>query len=248
MSPVPDAKGVSRIVTDGVTVSWTSRQTGSFGLETPDLAARYREVAGGADVVFPRQVHGNAVIDAHAAGGRRLLGSVRVAQPTKADAVVSGPGGPAIAVVTADCAPVAIWTLDRVIGVAHAGWRGLVAGVIEATVDAVRSRSAAPDSVRAALGPCIGPCCYEFGSDDLTLVARRYGDAIRSVTTDDTPALDMRVGVQSALERSGCAFVQHLSAKGDASCTACGSGWYSWRRYRDVGRQALVLQTTNRPV
>lgn len=247
MPPVPDIRGVSTMVTDGVTVSWTSRRTGSFALETPDLAARYREVTRGADVIFPRQVHGNVVIAANAAGGRSLLGSGWVAQRTKADAVVSGPGGPAIAVITADCAPIAIWTLDCVIGVAHAGWRGLVAGVIEATVDAVRSRSVAPDSVRAALGPCIGPCCYEFGSDDLSLVARTYGDGIRSVTTDDTPALDMRAGVQSALERSGCAFVQHLSAQGDASCTACGSGWYSWRRYRDVGRQALIVQTTGAP-
>ena len=160
--------------------------------------------------------------------------------------MISKPGFAAVAVITADCAPVAIWTSDGIVGVIHAGWRGLVAGVIEATVAAVRSRTDDPASVRAVLGPCIGSCCYEFGTNDLDAVAAIYGNGVRATTDRGSPALDLRAGVLSALQRSDAEFVNDLGSPGaptEPACTACGSDWFSWRRNRDLGRQALIVQS-----
>lgn len=244
---MPELSGVSHFQVDAVSMWWTSKSTGSFALSEPDLSDRYRSVTGGADVVFTRQVHGAAVLEVPLASGASERSSGATTEELHpADALISTPGGPAIAVITADCAPVAVWTDDGVIGVAHAGWRGLVAGVVEATVEAIRDLSARPQSIKAALGPCIGPCCYEFGEDELALVSNVYGGSVRSLTTGGTLALDMRGGVSAALERSGAAFIRHLGGPDDpnrAACTSCGSGWFSWRRNGDPGRQALVVQS-----
>lgn len=104
------------------------------------------------------QVHGTAVITADApwpegAGGR-------------ADAMVTARPGLGLVVITADCAPVLFADPGAgVVGAAHAGWRGLAAGVIEATVEAMVVLGAAAERVRAAVGPCIGPASYEVGAD-----------------------------------------------------------------------------------
>ena len=95
-----------------------------------------------------------------------------VAQPWEpgkgptADALVTDRPGIALAVITADCAPVLF--CDRsagVVGAAHAGWRGAVAGVLEATLDAMVRLGACPERVTAAVGPCIGQPSYEVAAD-----------------------------------------------------------------------------------
>jgi YfiH family protein len=71
-----------------------------------------------------------------------------------------------LGIVTADCAPVLFADpTARVIGAAHAGWRGAVAGVLEATVAAMLELGATRGGIRAAIGPCIGPRSYEVGPD-----------------------------------------------------------------------------------
>ncbi len=84
----------------------------------------------------------------------------------RADAMVTDRTGLALGIVTADCAPVLF--ADRaagVVGAAHAGWRGAVSGVIEATVDAMIRLGARADAIAAAVGPCIGQASYEVGPD-----------------------------------------------------------------------------------
>ena len=104
------------------------------------------------------QVHGHdvaVVTEAWAAG----------AGP-RADAMVTDRTGLALGIVTADCAPGLF--ADRaagVVGAAHAGWRGAVSGVIEATVDAMIRLGARADAIAAAVGPCIGQASYEVGPD-----------------------------------------------------------------------------------
>ena len=93
---------------------------------------------------------------------------------------MSATPGCALAVLTADCAPVALASPEGVFGVAHAGWRGLVAGVLERTVDAMRALGAT--EIGAVLGPCIRAECYEFGPADLDRVAARLGDGVRATT------------------------------------------------------------------
>ncbi|MDE2007033.1 MAG: peptidoglycan editing factor PgeF [Rhodospirillales bacterium] len=97
---------------------------------------------------------------------------VRVAAPwvagagPRADAMVTDRAGIGLGISTADCAPVLFADADAgVIGAAHAGWRGAVAGVIEATLAAMEALGAARARIAAAIGPCIGQDSYEVGPD-----------------------------------------------------------------------------------
>jgi YfiH family protein len=83
-----------------------------------------------------------------------------------ADAMVTARGGVALAIVTADCAPVLFADAAAgVIGAAHAGWRGALAGVLEATVAAMVTLGARREAIKAAIGPCIAQRSYEVGAD-----------------------------------------------------------------------------------
>jgi copper oxidase (laccase) domain-containing protein len=139
-----------------------------------------------------------------------------------------------LAVLTADCAPVALASPEGVLGVAHAGWRGLRAGVIEATV--TRMRRLGATRVEAVLGPCIHPCCYAFGAEDLHAMQARLGSRVRATDSQGAPALDLPAGVRSALHSSGATLV------GDADiCTSCSDRHWSWRRSKTRRHQATVV-------
>jgi len=119
------------------------------------------------DPVWLEQVHGNAVCDLD------RLRAGDESEPPRADAAVARREGRVCAVLTADCMPV-LFT-DRagsVVAAAHAGWRGIAAGVLEATVAAMRSE---PVATLAWLGPAIGPRAFEVGAD--VLDAHRAGDS-----------------------------------------------------------------------
>ena len=84
----------------------------------------------------------------------------------RADAMVTNRRGIALGIVTADCAPVLMADLRAgVVGAVHAGWRGAVAGVLEAAADAMVRLGARPESIAAAIGPCIRQPSYEVGPD-----------------------------------------------------------------------------------
>jgi YfiH family protein len=98
--------------------------------------------------------------------------AVRVTEPwaagdgPSADAMVTDRPGIALGIVTADCAPVLFVDRDAgVIGAAHAGWRGAVQGILEATLDAMATLGARTGRVIAAIGPCIAQVSYEVGAD-----------------------------------------------------------------------------------
>jgi polyphenol oxidase len=190
----------------------------------PDVASRRRRVV---DLPWTwlRQVHGAEVV--HVLGPGDGAGN-------RADAAVTAEAGCALAVLTADCAPVALASPEGVIGVAHAGWMGLAAGVIERTVERMRALGAT--DVAAAMGPCIHPECYEFGAEHLDRMAARFGDAVRGTTADGAPALDVPAAVRCALGAAGVADVDDIG-----QCTACDAGWFSWRARREMARQAVVV-------
>jgi YfiH family protein len=103
-----------------------------------------------------KQVHGVAVRIAEAPWA--------VGEGGEADALVTAMPGLALGVVTADCAPVLFSNAEgNVVGAAHAGWRGALAGILEATVQAMRSLGAS--RISAAIGPCIHKPSYEVGAD-----------------------------------------------------------------------------------
>jgi YfiH family protein len=98
----------------------------------------------------------------------------------RADAMVTAQPDIALAIVTADCAPVLFVDARRnIVGAAHAGWRGAVAGVLEATLDAMTALGADPAAINVAVGPCISQESYEVAADlrDAVL-ARSAADAM----------------------------------------------------------------------
>ncbi len=152
----------------------------------------------------------------------------------EADGAVAAEPWPRLAMFAADCALVGMASPEGVIGIAHCGWRGLVAGIIEAVADEMRRAGAS--SIAAVRGPCIGPECYEFGEADLELVARRHGPAVRSVTAGGAPSLDLPAGVRLAAAAAGISTLEEVSL-----CTACDPRWFSFRARHDAGRHAMVV-------
>lgn len=132
----------------------------------------------GAEPVFLHQVHGIDVVEL---GPQHLKSEAPV---PVADASVTSQPGVACTVFAADCLPVLFCTSDgRAVGAAHAGWRGLAAGVLEATIRKMVSLSGcAPGEILAWLGPCIGPRCFEVGADVRTALADP------GLSADDDPA------------------------------------------------------------
>jgi len=210
---------------------WTGRSDGDVGPCAGVAATERRRRVHPAPWAWLRQVHGNAV---------RVVEAPGAVHGEEGDALVTGVPGAVLAVFTADCAPVALVSTEGVVGLAHAGWRGLEAGVIEATVATMRALGAT--YVGAAIGPCIHAECYEFGSPELDRLAARFGDAVRGRSAAGRPALDLPAAVAAALQRCGAELVLDAGA-----CTACAPGWFSHRARGDAARQATLLVAPGPP-
>ena len=204
--------------------AWTGRRHGDLGPDAGgDVDARRRAVLD-RPWAWLRQVHGAVVVQVR---GRPAAGA-------EADALVSAEGREGLAVFTADCAPIALASESGARAAVHAGWKGLLAGVIPAAVEELRRVGG--DEPVAALGPCIGPECYEFSPPDLAVLVERFGPEVASETAAGRPALDMRAAVRASLHQSGVELVFDAEV-----CTACSAAHWSHRAAADSERQALVV-------
>lgn len=178
-------------------------------------------------VACVNQVHGCEVFDADGACRWDEPDAVR----PEADALVARQHGVGVAVLVADCIPVAI-AAHGVAAVAHAGWRGLVGGVLEATVASVRAAAADGAGVAATIGPAIGPCCFEVGEE---VAARFDRAAVVRIDRARKPHVDLRTEALGRLTALGV-HVDVIDA-----CTSCSDRHFSHRRDGGVtGRQAVV--------
>jgi len=206
-------------VSDG---AYASLNLGLLSGDDRDLVHENRErlyEAAGAHrerVSWPRQVHGAAVVRAGTRG-------------EEADAIWTDDAGEAVMVVTADCVPVALIRIGGRPGVAlvHVGWRGLLGGVVAAAVDALGGRL-----VAAAIGPGIGPCCYDVGPDVADPIRAAFGVGLVSEGRLDLPG-----AVERALRNAGCVRVDRLD-----ECTSCHpERYFSHRRDAGLtGRQGAI--------
>jgi len=205
------------------------------------------------DLVVGTQVHGADVARvgrAQAGRGARDAGS---ALPG-VDALVTAEAGVGLAVLAADCIPLALVDPGRAVAAVHAGRAGLEAGVVPAALAALREAGAAtgrPElGVVALIGPAIGGCCYEVEAELAARVARRVPGAA-ATTRWGTPALDLPAGAQAQLHAAGVERVEHVGG-----CTGCGGGpWFSARAAAghlparpSVGRPAAGLREARGPV
>ncbi len=192
----------------------------------------------GRDVATLYQVHGATAL---------LIDSLvpREALP-KADAVVTKTRGLAIGVLTADCAPVLLADpAARIVAAVHAGWRGAVAGVIEAAILAMEALGAERRRVYAAIGPSIGQGAYEVGPEfEAELRARdaTNGRFFRRASVNARPSFDLPAYVAHRLESAGAGMVDRATP-----CTYENeSDFFSFRRAHhrdeaDYGRQISAI-------
>jgi YfiH family protein len=192
---------------------------------------RLLEAATGLAFARVRQVHGARVVTAEGAG----------APCHEADAVVSRTRGLAACVAVADCVPVLIADpASGAVAAVHAGWRGTVARATAAAVEALAaSGGSRPGELVAAIGPSIGPCCYEV-SDDL---AARFEESFGAGVVDRSrgaPRLDLWEANARALGDAGLA-PERIDRLG--RCTACeGRLFFSHRRDAGAtGRQVAWI-------
>ena len=184
------------------------------------------------------QVHGVAVADADAdAVTEGVTAAAGAGAAPKADAAVTRRPGRVLAVLVADCLPVLLARADgAAIAVAHAGWRGLAGGVIEAAVAALQT---APEQVYAWLGPAIGPVHFEVGEEVRSALCAADPGATDAFVPNargrwqcDLPALARRRLAALGLRR----------VYGEAPCTfSQPERFYSYRRERLTGRLAALL-------
>ncbi len=213
----------------------TTRDEGDLAItaEPEGLAVRRRAVAD-RPWVWLRQVHGARVVTVTADNAAAVTGS-------EADALVTAEAGLVLAIQTADCLAVTLHSPEGIIGVAHAGWRGLEAGVVGRTVDAMHDLGASV--VQHHVGPFICGACYEFGARDLDRLAARHGDRVRATTATGSAGLDLG---ELFLAGLGVPFRElpdaHRRPRSLAPCTAeQPDRWYSYRARAEAERMATAI-------
>ncbi len=215
----PTDRGVARLV-------FTDRDDGDFaGDGDPGRCDPQVRALSDRPWSWVRQVHGDGVVVVTEPGGGCGL---------EADALVTAVPDAVLTMRGADCPLVGLFSPEGVLAVAHAGWRGLVAGVLPRTVATMRSCGAT--EVSAVLGPCISAGRYEFGADDLEHAVAVLGAGVRGRTGGDGPALDLVAGVVASLATTGVT-VDLRSHR----CTAGDPSLYSHRARGDRGRHLAAI-------
>lgn len=153
-----------------------------------------------------------------------------------------------LVVLAADCLPV-VAAGRSAVAVAHAGWRGVVAGVADALVDALVGSGEHVADVRVVVGPAIGPCCYAVG-DDVHAAVTALAPAAATWTRDGRRSLDLRAAFRWQLRGRGVTEVSDVPGADGApdACTACDPRWFSHRRDPGAGRHAGIVVRRGRAV
>lgn len=216
----------------GVVVAFTDRRGGvsaapfdSLNLalsvgDDPDAVERNRALVAdafgyeGSGPALARQVHGAELIEVPG-GCSGVMG--------EADVLATSARDQSIAILTADCTPVVVWG-ERGVAIAHAGWRGLVAGAIERSVEWVGAARA------AWVGPCIRACCYEVGPEVIEAFERK------GLPIADASHVDPRDASIHVLQESGVTAVAATDI-----CTYENPNFYSYRRDGVTGRQGALV-------
>jgi len=244
--PAPGTGALMSTRAGGVSAGpWATLNLGDAVGDDPAAVAENRRRFAqqlGVRPVYLRQVHGTQVV---------TLGvDDACGEPPEADAAVTDRYGVACVVQVADCLPVLLAApRGRAVGAAHAGWRGLAAGVVERTLERVCALGGcAPDEVSVWLGPCIGPQHFEVGAE----VLQAFGADPQAVAPQ--PCFVARAGSPHAdgrprwladlagLARRRLAAAGAGRVCGDGACTyGSPSAFFSFRRDGVTGRHATAI-------
>jgi len=192
-----------------------------------------------AKMVVAQQVHGaEATLVSMQDAGR---GSFSHADAIEGcDALVTRASGIPLMSLSADCLLLALGDPQaKVLAVLHGGWRGLAAGVIQNTIELMKSAGAKPERIHAAGTPAIGPCCFEVGSE----VVQALGDDCVARRDNDKAWIDLNLAASQRLINAG---IPESQIKLASDCTCCREDmFFSHRRStrlgeKHTGRMALI--------
>lgn len=186
-------------------------------------------------IVTMKQVHGDHILE---------VKDRHIKEAGEADGMVTEERGIFPAVLTADCVPILFFVAGRKLAaVVHAGWRGTLAGIAPKMINRLKERyDVMPASIEAALGPAIGPCCYEIGTDVSLPLIQRWGRlAERCLRGNaDRQFFDLKALNCLLLEEAG---VPHSRIFSPGPCTSCAvEDFFSYRREKKAtGRQISFI-------
>lgn len=226
----PGSQAIQTVCGDG------DRPYGGFNLgihvgDDPAMVASNRaQLASvfGASIRFPTQVHGTACHEV-------MVGEAT--DTVQADALVTRALHIPIGILTADCLPV-LFASSAQVGCAHAGWRGLVGGVLESTLDRFQDAS----DISCWLGPCIGARAFEVGPEVKAQFLDRDArwESFFTASERSGHALcDLKGIASDVLRRAGVRVMDSPEA-----CTLTETQWYSYRRDGVTGRMASCIMRT----
>jgi YfiH family protein len=210
--------------------SFESLNLGILTADEPDNVVENRKrlcAAVGADpesATMAWQVHGSRVTEGD---NRGIVTPGTVYE--RCDGLWTDSPGRALVLLTADCFPVALARTSGPpkLAVLHVGWRGVLEGIAEQGVEAIRG-----NGIAAAIGPGIGPCCYEVGDEVAEPYRERFGDEVLTGRN-----LDLGLATERALLEAGCTTVER-----NGRCTSCEADlFFSHRRdFGRTGRQGVI--------
>lgn len=216
------------------------------GQEAPDWALVARAIGvDEANLARARQVHGTSVLVV------RVGMDFGAPNGSAADILVTNDLSRALTVRVADCVPVLLADpVSGAVAAAHAGWRGTAAGAVSVAVGALaRTYGSRPADLLVAVGPSIGPCCYEVGREVLDAFQRQQSHAARwfSPRPHGRFHLDLWQATRDQLQQSGVA-PEHISIA--RLCTATHRDWFFSYRVEGeaTGRLVAVIRPRERAV
>jgi len=210
---------------------WDSQNV-SFGLgDDPGNVranrAGIKKALGCSHLVSARQIHGSQVYHVKENPGKDL-------EVEGYDALVTNVTGLGLMIQQADCQAVMLFDPEKkAVGIAHVGWRGSAAGIIAATVSAMRQAYATEAAdLTAAISPSLGPCCAQFVNYRSELPASFHGYQVRP------DYFDFWAISRDQLRAAG---VRPENVHAAGICTRCSKDYFSYRRERETGRSASVI-------
>ena len=191
--------------------------------DSPENVLRNYEILGSAlgfspaDTVFTRQTHSAIVARVGRADrGQGLFAPV----PGERDGLITNEPGVVLTVFSADCTPVLLHDpVHRAVGAVHAGWRGTAGGIAAKAVEAMTSAfGTRPEDIQAAIGPCIGPCCFETGEDVPAAMVKALGEEALPAIAGNGPKYHVNLKQLNEiwLRRAGVVTLEICP-----DCTAC---------------------------
>ncbi|HPH68639.1 MAG TPA: peptidoglycan editing factor PgeF [Kofleriaceae bacterium] len=151
-------------------------------------------------------------------------------EPPEFDGLVCDQAGPVLGAFAADCMPLVFADpVANVCGACHAGWRGTVDGVAQNVVARMIELGATAANIRVAIGPSIGPCCFEVGPEVVDQFHQAFGEVPGMVVPGPAkPHINLRLAISTALQRIGV-LADHIDAA--PPCTKCNPDrFFSYRR------------------